>query len=32
VIAFFVVGGALLARVDVDEGRRVAREAEMAAG
>jgi hypothetical protein len=28
VIAFFVVGGMLLAFVDVDRGRRVAREAE----
>ena len=28
VIAFFLVGGALLARVDVEEGRRVARDAE----
>ena len=30
VIAFFVVGGWLLSRVDVDEGRRAAREAEQA--
>ena len=28
IIAFFVIGGALLAKVDVDEGRRVARVAE----
>jgi UMF1 family MFS transporter len=28
VIAFFAIGGLLLAFVDVDEGRRVAREAE----
>jgi UMF1 family MFS transporter len=28
VMAFFVVGGALLSRVDLEEGRRVAREAE----
>jgi len=31
-IAFFVVGGALLAMVDVDEGRRMARQAEAEAG
>lgn len=31
VIAFFVIGGALLLTVDEDEGRRVAREAEAAA-
>jgi hypothetical protein len=30
VIAFFVVGGWLLTRVDVEEGRRAAREAEAA--
>jgi UMF1 family MFS transporter len=30
VMAFFVVGGALLSRVDLEEGRRVAREAEAA--
>jgi UMF1 family MFS transporter len=28
IIAFFVIGGLLLAKVDVDEGRRVARDAE----
>ena len=28
IIAFFVIGGVLLARVDVEEGRRVARQAE----
>jgi UMF1 family MFS transporter len=32
VIAFFVVGGALLATVDVEAGRRIAREAEVGAG
>jgi UMF1 family MFS transporter len=31
-IAFFVVGGALLAKVDVEEGRRLARKAEAEAG
>ena len=31
VLAFFVIGGALLTLVDVDEGRRAAREAESAA-
>lgn len=30
VMAFFLVGGALLSRVDLDEGRRMAREAEAA--
>ena len=30
VVAFFVIGGALLTLVDVDEGRRAAREAELA--
>ena len=28
IIAFFVIGGLLLARVDVEEGQRVARDAE----
>ena len=28
IIAFFVIGGGLLAKVDVEEGRRVARKAE----
>ena len=32
VIAFFIVGGLLLARVDVEEGRRAAREAEREEG
>jgi MFS transporter, UMF1 family len=31
-VVFFVVGGALLAFVDVEEGRRAAREAEARAG
>lgn len=32
VIGFFVVGGAILAFVDVEEGRRVARSEEVAVG
>ena len=31
-VVFFVIGGVLLSKVDVDEGRRVARESEAAEG